>query len=725
MNNSFAAARPEISVVVVVHNMEREAQRTLHSLSAAYQRHIAAEEYEVIVVDNGSSPPLDVRIVEGMAGNFRLIRLDPAPSSPARAINVGLAAARGAVIGVMIDGARIATPGLLHFARKGAQLYPQSVVATLGWYLGLDLQRWAIDAGYDKAREDSMLAAIGWPNDGYRLFEIGALDESSVDGWFATISESNALFLRREAWDALNGVEERFDAPGGGLLNIDTFRRAIELPESELVILLGEATFHQLHGGIATNADYESHRKALKKWVKQYISIRGLWKAIPKDLRRRTYVGVLPQAALVHFVRSAVEPTAVSPDGPPLGPTFDPTLWSIAPPPISHNPTIAGLVDLAESQFRARHFEAAAAVARIARAHAPDEPGPQHLLAHAGAWLPGDKSSDSRVTWFRVAKALAHFVLRAPDKLGYRHLRSQVRALLTGTKIAGNRWAAFHLARAKAFGLLGDAKLAAAEYRVALTLSADPDDAYTGLSELMMPGDNYLGWLERLHATLLPEVYFEIGVAGGQSLCFARPPTRVIGVGPKPTLEAALKTETHIFCETSDEFFDSSKLETLLAGRPIDLGFVTAVGTFQQLLKDFIHTEAHCGPRSVVLLHNTLPLPGTSQGADRLGKSATCDVWKTVVCLKHFRPDLDIFTIAAPWTGLTIVTGLDPASRLLTTKFDEVVSRFENILFADIENDLANALNTIPNDWSAVSTRLAARGFFQTATPATKTLIGK
>ena len=49
--------RLAVSVVVVVYNMPREAPRTLHSLSASYQRHIDADDYEVIVVDNGSNPP--------------------------------------------------------------------------------------------------------------------------------------------------------------------------------------------------------------------------------------------------------------------------------------------------------------------------------------------------------------------------------------------------------------------------------------------------------------------------------------------------------------------------------------------------------------------------------------------------------------------------------------------------------------------------------------------
>src|ERR1700722_2871704 len=106
--------RPDVSVVVVVYNMAREAPRTLHSLSADYQRHIDPGDYEVIVVDNGSQPAFDGRLLDGVAGNFRLIRVDSASPSPAHAANRGLAEARGKIIGMMIDGARMVTPGLLH-----------------------------------------------------------------------------------------------------------------------------------------------------------------------------------------------------------------------------------------------------------------------------------------------------------------------------------------------------------------------------------------------------------------------------------------------------------------------------------------------------------------------------------------------------------------------------------------------------------------------------------
>ena len=298
--------KPDVSVVVVVYNIPREAPRTLHSLSAAYQRDIEPDDYEVIVVDNGSTPPVDSAEIERLSGHFRLIRIDQALPSPAQALNRGLAEARGDIIGVMIDGARVVTPGLLHFARHGARLYDKAVVATLGWYLGPDFQWRSMESGYDRAREDALLESIDWPNDGYRLFEIGSMDESSVDGWFKPIAESNALFLRREFWEALGGLDERFDAPGGGLLNLDTFNRALEWPDAQLVVLLGEATFHQLHGGTNTNIPLVQQHDNWTRWGRQYASIRGRPYEIARPKHAPTYVGTFPQSMVAHLVRGAI-----------------------------------------------------------------------------------------------------------------------------------------------------------------------------------------------------------------------------------------------------------------------------------------------------------------------------------------------------------------------------------------------------------------------------------
>lgn len=61
----------KLSVVVVVYNMRRAAARTLFSLSPRYQQAIRSEEYELIVVENGSTRPLDPEMVRELGENVR------------------------------------------------------------------------------------------------------------------------------------------------------------------------------------------------------------------------------------------------------------------------------------------------------------------------------------------------------------------------------------------------------------------------------------------------------------------------------------------------------------------------------------------------------------------------------------------------------------------------------------------------------------------------------
>jgi hypothetical protein len=653
--------KAKISVVVVVYNIPREAPRTLLSLSATYQRHIHANDYEVIVVDNGSTPAVDPNMFDSLEGNFRLIRVDPGRPSPAHAVNRGIAEAKGEVIGVMVDGARLVSPGLLHFARHGAHLYDRAVVAALGWYLGSDFQRYAMLAGYDQPREDALLASIAWPEDGYRLFEVSTLDESSVEGWFHPIAEANALFMRRELWDLLGGFDERFDLPGGGLVNLDTYARAIELPDVKRVLLIGEGTFHQLHGGIATNTPPEQNTDDWSRWADQYEKIRGRTYAIPNPGQPPTYVGTLPRPALVHLVRAAVAPVRRQTEA-PLGSSFDQTLWELQPPVRPIDPTIAALVDLAQQQFHSGQYPAAVSIARLIRSYAPDEPEPQRLL-------------------------------------------SLIACGLDQGPLEGD----YYLALGEAYRLLGESELAGFNYQKALTFDRNLVRAHVGLATLRMPGDFYYTWLDRLYTSLAPQSVIEIGVAEGVSLAYVRPPALAIGIDPTPRALVPLKTKTHIFPETSDEFFARRGPDALLAGQPLGVGFIDGLHLYEQALKDFINLEKYCGPRSVILLHDTVPLDEATQSRACDTQFHTGDVWKTVLCLKHYRPDLEVITIATPWTGLTVVTGLDPKSLVLAERYNEAVKRFIDMPFSDIKDCLDSALNIVPNEWGIVEARLKAR----------------
>jgi glycosyltransferase involved in cell wall biosynthesis/predicted O-methyltransferase YrrM len=244
---------PKLSVVIVGYNMARELPRTIRSFSPVMQRGIDPRDYEVILIDNGSTQGTDATELRRFLPNLVMHKFADATVSPVPAINFGLALARGDLIGVCIDGARLASPGLLATALAASHLHARPMIGTVAFHLGSAVQMESVKHGYDQAVEDALLVQSGWENDGYRLFSISTFAGSSACGWFELPTESNALFLRAEHWRALGGWDERFVTPGGGLVNLDMWSRVCADFDGELIMLLGEATFHQVHGGIATN----------------------------------------------------------------------------------------------------------------------------------------------------------------------------------------------------------------------------------------------------------------------------------------------------------------------------------------------------------------------------------------------------------------------------------------------------------------------------------------
>jgi hypothetical protein len=165
----------------------------------------------------------------------------------------------------------MASPGILASALADSRLHPKPVIGTLAFHLGAKLQMQSILEGYDQAAEDDLLRHSGWEEDGYRLFDISVFAGSSSAGWFVTPAETNALFLRAAQWREMGGYDPSFTTPGGGLVNLDTWKRACEDTEGELILLLGEGTFHQVHGGVATNSP-------VSKWDlfhDEYMRLRG------------------------------------------------------------------------------------------------------------------------------------------------------------------------------------------------------------------------------------------------------------------------------------------------------------------------------------------------------------------------------------------------------------------------------------------------------------------
>jgi glycosyltransferase involved in cell wall biosynthesis len=300
---------PQLSVVIMSFDMQRELPRTIRSLSPPLQRGVAADDYELIVVDNNSPAPPEESALRAIADNLSL-HFAPDPSvSPVRAVNYGIARARGDLVGVCIDGARMASPGLLAAALAASRLHQKPVLGSLAFHLGPKVQNESILEGYDQATEDKLLAHARWEEDAYRLFDISVPAGSSKEGWFVLPVESNALFMRRAHWEELGGYDARFECAGGGLVNLDMWRRACDDPSGELIMLLGEATFHQIHGGVATN-------NPAPPWAvfhEEYVRIRG--ERFRKSARAPAYYGRLHPRAAKSLQYSAARFAAAHPAG--------------------------------------------------------------------------------------------------------------------------------------------------------------------------------------------------------------------------------------------------------------------------------------------------------------------------------------------------------------------------------------------------------------------------
>ncbi len=137
-----------------------------------------------------------------------------------------------------------------------------------------------------------------------------------------------------------------------------------------------------------------------------------------------------------------------------------------------------------------------------------------------------------------------------------------------------------------------------------------------------------------------------------------------------------------------------------------------------QVLRDFIHVEAVCAPNSVILMHDTVPADEITQRPNRERGFYTGDVWKIVPCLKHFRPDLKIWTVATPWSGLTVVGGIDPTSTVLKDKYEEAVAMFGEMPYEHLAADLNGTLNMVENDWPVMLGLLKGVGVVRQEEPA-------
>jgi hypothetical protein len=256
----------------------------------------------------------------------------------------------------------------------------------------------------------------------------------------------------------------------------------------------------------------------------------------------------------------------------------------------------------------------------------------------------------------------------------------------------------------------GDHRLAIEYCERARRVAPEFTKPFALLAQLKLGGAFYLDVLARIRDYLKPRTYVEIGIFQGDSLRLAKPPTLAIGIDPNPQLTEPLAANHKVFAETSDAFFAARDLRAEFGGLPVDLAFIDGMHHFEYALRDFANLERNCTSDSTILIHDCYPVDRESAERAPRDINWSGDIWRLIVLLRKYRPDLSVRTIGAPPTGLGFVRNLDPGSRYLLEHHDRLCEEFLALDYSYLDTDMEGKLNLFPSDWEKIRAVLGTQG---------------
>jgi hypothetical protein len=208
--------------------------------------------------------------------------------------------------------------------------------------------------------------------------------------------------------------------------------------------------------------------------------------------------------------------------------------------------------------------------------------------------------------------------------------------------------------------------------------------------------------LERIHRYLAPKTYVEIGLAEGMSFRKVLPETLAVGIDPVVSIRQPLNSPVKLFALESDEFFARHDLRSVLNGQSVDLAFIDGMHLFEFALRDFMNLERFCSGRSTILVHDCYPRDSETSSRERTTVFWTGDVWKVILCLSQYRPDLRIGVVDVPQTGLGVISNLDPDSSALGDNYVEICRTFIDLDYSELDDGKDEKLKLVPNDWDVI-----------------------
>lgn len=234
--------------------------------------------------------------------------------------------------------------------------------------------------------------------------------------------------------------------------------------------------------------------------------------------------------------------------------------------------------------------------------------------------------------------------------------------------------------------------------------------AHRMLSEFEFPGEDYSRVLARIHEHLKPATYLEIGIDRGESFDIVTPETIALGIDPDPHVDKPLGPNQKVFKETSDDFFERRDVKSELGGNTLDLAFIDGMHHMEFALRDFINVEKYCSPDSTILIHDVYPIDALSAARERASLFWSGDIWRLILILKKYRPDLVVNVVATRPSGLAIVQNLDPDSRVLADHQQEIIEEFLAVDMSVLDGRKSEMLNRFPNDWPSIAHLLESHG---------------
>ncbi len=287
---------PKLSIIVVVDSASRQALNTLHSLSCNYQREVASDDYEVIVIENTASNRFDEQQVRNFGANFRYHLHKETSPTLAGTINFGMAKTLAAHVCLITDASCLATPRIIRYSLDLLRLTSNVLIAIPSYQLTLPDQK-SHESILDTTRID-LLKNIDWPQQAYRLFDIATFGSANAHGFFHPLMESQCLVFSKCAFEKIGGAHTDFTLPNG-YISLDLYRALALLPESQLFILYGEGSFQQ------PCDDQRKSRAELSSLPKEeFKKIRGQY--YKAALREPTLYGTAPAPALKFLQASSV-----------------------------------------------------------------------------------------------------------------------------------------------------------------------------------------------------------------------------------------------------------------------------------------------------------------------------------------------------------------------------------------------------------------------------------